>query len=321
MLPPVLPPALPVPSRGAGLAAGPIDPRSVEVFYWVVQLGGFRRAADRLHTTQPAVSARIAGLEAALGVRLLERGQRRRVRATAEGVVLLSYAERLLALTGEMQAAFSAGALTGVVRLGVAETIVHTWLATLMQRLHENYPRLEVDIVVDVSVNLRAQLLAGEVDVALLMGPVGGAGVQDLVLCDYAVAWVAAPVFAHRFAAAPLTLAALAGVPIVTYARATRPYQHLRALFAAGPAPRLFANTSLASIARMVLDGIGVGVIAPAAIGAELAQGRLVLLDGPALEPLRFTASWRDGPDSLGAATVARLAQDVAKGEQFEQVR
>ena len=173
--------------------------------------------------------------------------------------MLLSYAERLLALTGEMQAAFSAGALTGVVRLGVAETIVHTWLATLMQRLHESYPRLEVDIVVDVSVNLRAQLLAGEVDVALLMGPVGGAGVQDLVLCDYAVAWVAAPGFAHRFAAAPLTLAALAGVPIVTYARATRPYQQLRALFAAGPAPRLFANTSLASIARMVLDGIGGG--------------------------------------------------------------
>ena len=82
----MLPPVLPVPSRGAGLAAGPIDPRSVEVFYWVVQLGGFRRAADRLHTTQPAVSARIAGLEAALGVRLLERGQRRRVRATAEGL-------------------------------------------------------------------------------------------------------------------------------------------------------------------------------------------------------------------------------------------
>lgn len=293
---------------------GSIDPRSVEMFYWVVQLGGFRRAAERLATTQPAVSARIAGLELALGVRLLERGQRRRVGPTADGVLLLGYAERLLAVTAEMQGAFAVGAPQGVVRLGVAETIVHTWLSILIRRLHAAYPRLEVDITVDVTVNLRSQLLGGEIDVALLMGPVGGSRTTDLDLCEYPLAWVAPPGFATE----PLTLAGLAAVPIVTYARATRPYQQVRALF--GPAqlgsaaaPRIFPNASLASIVRMVLDGIGIGVIAPAAIAGELERGALVRLEGPALEPLRFTASWREGPGSTTAAMVARLAQAVAR--------
>ncbi len=287
-----------------------IDPRSVEVFYWVVQLGGFRRAAERLATTQPAVSARVSALEAALGARLLERGQRRRVVVTPAGLLLLSFAERLMGLQAEMRAAFGVpGALQGTVRLGVSETIVHTWLSALVRALHGAYPRLELDIVVDVSGALRAGLLAGEIDVALLMGPVAAPRVRDLALCDYGLAWVARP---GMFGPGPLDLVALSAVPIVTYARATRPFQQVRELFAGRAAPRIFANASLASIVRMVLDGIGVGVLAPAAIGAELSSGALVVLDGPALEPLRFTASWREGPGGTLSAAVAHRAVAVA---------
>ena len=281
------------------------------MFYWVVQLGGFRRAAERLATTQPAVSARIAGLEAAVGARLLDRGQRRRVVVTPAGLRLLPYAERLMALQAEMRAAFGGGgAVQGTVRLGVSETIVHTWLSALVRQLHEAYPALQLDIVVDVSAALRAGLLAGEIDVALLLGPVAAPRVQDLPLCEHRLAWVARPAMALD---GPMDLAALARSPIITYARNTRPYQQVRELFGTrGPAPRILANASLASIVRMVLDGIGVGVIAPAAIAAELAAGTLVVLDGPALEPLRFTASWRDGPGSVLAATVAHMAVAVA---------
>ena len=52
------------------------DFRSLETFYWVAQLRSFRAAAEHLHTTQPAVSQRIANLEDELGVKLLERGPR-----------------------------------------------------------------------------------------------------------------------------------------------------------------------------------------------------------------------------------------------------
>ena len=290
-----------------------IDPRSIEAFWWVVQLGGFGRAAERLHTTQPSISARIAALEATLGARLLERGQRRRPSLTPQGMQLLGYAERLIALQAEMHAAFRPGAgLQGTVRLGVAETIVHTWLGTLVRRLHEAHPALEVDITVDISPALRTALLAGEVDVALLLGPVAAPRISDAPLCDFALAWVArAGAFEGQVGAAQL-----AATPIVTYARQTAPWRQVRdALDATRPAQpaRVFANASLASIVRMVQDGIGVGVIAPAAIRAELGSGALVLLETDLpLDPLRFTASWREGPGAAIAATVAREAQAVA---------
>ena len=299
-----------------------IDPKSVEVFYWVVVLGGFRRAAEKLATTQPAVSARVAGLEAALGARLLDRGQRRRISPTPAGLQLMGYAERLLALQDEMRAAFLApAALRGVVRLGVAETIVHTWLGTLVRRLHEAYPLIELDIVVEISAVLRASLLAGEIDVALLLGPVAAAGVRDLPLDEHPLGWIARPgLLPGLVPGGRLGLEALSCHPVITYARQTAPYQQVRDLFAGhvrdgGAAPRIFANASLASIVRMVLDGIGIGVIAPGAIRAELASGALVLLDAaPVLTPLRFTASWREVAGSGLAAAVARLAMEVAGG-------
>ena len=148
-----------------------IDPRTLEVFYWVVQLGGFRRAAEKLRTTQPAVSSRIAALEARLGASLLDRNRRRRVALTPRGTELLAYAERILALQGEMMAALADPAgLRGTVRLGTSETIVHTWLSALIRRVHEVHPSVTLDISVDISLNLREALVKGEVDVALLLG-------------------------------------------------------------------------------------------------------------------------------------------------------
>ncbi len=62
-------------------------------FRTVARMGSFRRAAEVLHLTQPAVSKQIRALELELGERLLERG--RTVRLTHAGEVLLNYAERV----------------------------------------------------------------------------------------------------------------------------------------------------------------------------------------------------------------------------------
>ncbi len=291
-----------------------IDLRSLEVFYWVVQLGGFRRAAAKLNTTQPAVSSRIAGLEAALGGQLLDRGRRRTPLLTPRGAEVLAYAERLLALHGELAAAMAApGGLHGTVRLGVSETIVHTWLSHLIRRLHEVYPHLTVDIQVDISTSLRASLLAGEVDAAFLLEAVAAPRVRSLALCEYPLAWVARPGLAPP--GRMLRLRDLAEWPIITYARGTAPHAELAGLFNQPGLPplRLFANSSLASIVRMALDGIGIGVIAPAAIARELAAGELQVLDAePALQPLAFSACWTETPGGGLAAAVTRLAKEVA---------
>jgi DNA-binding transcriptional LysR family regulator len=293
-----------------------IELRTLETFYWVAHLGGFRRAAEKLNTTQPAVSARIAQLEQAFNTRLIDRDKRHSA-LTPKGVELFAYAERMLALRTEMiMAVTSAGTLRGTVRLGLSETIVHTWLARLVKRLHERYPAITLEIAVDVSSNLRDALLAGELDVALLLGPVSAAKIKNLSLCHYPMAWIASPDL--PIAPGPLSLADLAAWPIMTYSRVTRPYRDVTELFARVeiPRPRFFANSSLASIVRMTLDGIGISAIPPAVIADELAAGRLRRLDcATALPPLVFTASYLDQPDNALAAIVALLAQTVAAEE------
>ena len=109
--------------------------RSLEIFYWTATLGSFRRASERVNTTQPAVSQRIAALEQEFGAPLFER-RARSVTLTATGRALLPYAERFLALRAEMRAALATPeTTTGILRLGVSDTIVQTWLARFVKRM------------------------------------------------------------------------------------------------------------------------------------------------------------------------------------------
>jgi DNA-binding transcriptional LysR family regulator len=141
-----------------------VDFRMLTTFTWVANLRSFRAAAVKLNTTQPAVSLRIAQLEQQLGVRLLERN-RRLVVPTEKGQKLLGFAERLLRLRAEMiESIGQRSSMHGIVRLGVAETIVHTWLPALIERVNGAYPNLELEIEVDVSPNLHGRLVARDLD-------------------------------------------------------------------------------------------------------------------------------------------------------------
>ena len=116
--------------------------KQYEAFYWVAQLGGFREAADFLNTTQPAISLRIKKFEGLLGVKLFEREDRPAV-LTPKGHELLPLAERLLNLADQFErSAIDPAHLTGLLRIGVAESIVNTWLAEFMAAIRQAYPRI-----------------------------------------------------------------------------------------------------------------------------------------------------------------------------------
>ena len=130
------------------------DFKAIETFMWVVTLGSFRGAAQKLNTTQPAISQRIAQLEREVGVKLLQR-DRRMVLPTPSGRQMMVYAEKLIGLRSEMLAEIGdRSAMRGVLRLGVAETIVHTWLSQLIKSVNHAYPNLSLEIEVDITSNL-----------------------------------------------------------------------------------------------------------------------------------------------------------------------
>ena len=102
--------------------------RFIEAFVWVARLRSFTAAAEKLYTTQAAISARIATLEDEFGVKLFER-DKRTVALTHSGEELLEYAEQLLGISARMVEAVSDRATyEGFVAVGVIEAVVHTWL-------------------------------------------------------------------------------------------------------------------------------------------------------------------------------------------------
>ncbi|WP_144635714.1 LysR family transcriptional regulator [Bordetella genomosp. 13] len=295
-----------------------IDLRNIETFFWVSTLGGFRAAAEKLNATQPAISQRIASLESDLGVRLFERDARG-ITLTAKGYELLSHAERMLQMRRDMQeAARAKNVMSGTLRLGVSETIVHTWLSRLMERLSDAYPALMVEIQVDTTTALETQLVSHQLDLAFLLGPVDEARAENLPLCTYPLRWLAGPKL--KVGRQPITLQRLAQWPIITYSSTTEPHQSVRRmLLDAGVAtPRMYGSSALSVIVRMAQDGIGTAVIAPVFLHKEIAQGELRVLDvkAPELPPLHYTASWMRGPDSVVARRVAEEAVRIAREEE-----
>ena len=284
------------------------------MFFWVARLGGFNRAAERLATTQPAVSQRIAGLEREFGVKLIER-RPRSVALTPKGRELFDYAERLMRLHSEMVTAVaSPAAKSGVVRLGVAETIVHTWLADYVEKIHVAYPKITLDIEVDVSPKLRDGLVEGSLDLAFLLGPVSAPRLSNVELCRYPLSFVARA--GLDLGPEPVPLARLVTMPVITYSKATRPYVTVRELLSRSnlEPPRIYASSSLSTIVRMTLDGIGVSVIPAAVIGAELARGDLrVVRSDVELPHLVFTATYALGPDGSLVERLTELAVEVAR--------
>jgi len=170
-----------------------IDFRNIETFFWAAALGSLRAASEKLGTTQPAVSQRIASLEAALGVRLFERDVRG-VTLTAKGQEMLSHAERMMQVRRDMlKAAQDQNVMSGTIRIGVAETIVQTWLSIFIEEVHSAYPALVLEIEVDSTHVLRSHLRSRQIDIAFLMGPVLEERVENLPLCIYSLSWVASP--------------------------------------------------------------------------------------------------------------------------------
>src|SRR6202163_741573 len=291
-----------------------VDFKSLETFLWVVTLGSFRAAGDKLNTTQPAISQRIAQLEREVGVKLLNRDHRV-ASPTPSGRQLMVYAEKLIGLRSEMLAEVSdRSAMRGVLRLGVAETLVHTWLPRLIKSVNTAHPNLSLEIEVDITPNLSARLLGQEIELAFLLGPLSASGVRNRVLCDYPIGFLASP--SLGLGSGPLKVQDLAKFSIITFPRKTQPYEIVRSLFNRPDLPpiRLHASASLATVIHMAIEGLGIAVIPTSIVENELADGRLQLLSTDLkILPLTFSASWLASPDTVAVELVADLAGKIAQ--------
>src|SRR5690606_31214000 len=208
-----------------------------------------------------------------------------------------------------LAAAGQPSTVSGHFRLGVAETLVHTWLPQLLERLHRRHPGLVVEIHVDTSHTLRTQLFAHQIDLAMLVGTSQDPREHSLHLWDYSLAWVASP--SLRLHDRSLSMEELGKYAIITYPSQSVPHHAVKRVLqdGGGQARRVYGGAYRSTIVPRAKLGRGRCVIASEIIQEELASGLLrILKTGPVLPDIGFHACWLGSPGEHTAPVVARRA-------------
>ena len=163
----------------------------LETLLWIARLGTFRAAAERLNTTQPAISARVREIEEQLGIAIFRREGRNMV-LTARGRRLVKECEPLWA--GFEKALLTASGFegaTGTVRIGTGEIAAASCLPGFVHAVERDLPGVTLEIELDLTARMLTQLLGGMIDMALLAGPVASPGIRTAEIGSVGLAWVA----------------------------------------------------------------------------------------------------------------------------------
>ncbi len=286
--------------------------RFVEAYYWAVSLKSVTRAAEKLFITQSALSARIAALEEELGVLLLDRRDKQ-FRVTAVGQRFHAHAQRLLELQRQIKTELgSEAAHPALLRIGVIESVAHSWLTDWLQELGKGPMRYELDLTVETTPLLTEQIRRGTLDLIVAAEPAGGAGVRTLALAPMEMVFVGHAVLHPR---KRFSLQDLARFDMMTFQRGSQPHVALLDVFRRGGVapPRVHAISSIASMAQLVEGGFGIATL-PKPVVQRMSR-RLplrVLGTDTTLAPLTLHASYRDEPGSTMITSALQVAARLA---------
>lgn len=139
-------------------------------FLDVVEYGSIAEVARKQGITPAAVNLRIKKIEEELGFKLLVRSGHT-VKPTAEGAHVVAQAQRVLQETRNLKAASQGPLVFGHVTIGAFDSAMTTLIPSLMVRLIDFHPNLEVTLVKGYSMHLYSEVCDGQVDAAVIVRP------------------------------------------------------------------------------------------------------------------------------------------------------
>ena len=263
----------------------------IEAFITISRAGGFTRAAELLHLSQPAVSRRIELLERELEAPLFERLPAG-IRLSEAGQAFLPYARQVLAAVEDGKAAVRALAEEeqGTITLALVGTLASTRLTTRLQTFRETYPRVQLRLCTARSDEVSTLVQQGDAHLGLRYFADPRPEIHSMPAIDEPLLVICA---AHsRFVAPePTGPADLLGVPWVTFP------------LSAGSSGEAFARllaqqllrSGLDSAERIVIDSLtaqkrlieadfGIGLLPASSVEEELRLGTVRVLDIAALQ-------------------------------------
>ncbi|MDD9939660.1 MAG: LysR family transcriptional regulator [Myxococcales bacterium] len=252
----------------------------LKIFAAIAQAGSMTTAARQLRVTQPAVSKRLAELEADLGMPLFDRVPRG-VRLTPAGQTLLPHAQRILSMADaaemELQDLGSLG--TGRLSIGASTTIGSYLIPQLFGRFHRLYPGVALELEIGNTARIQSAVLDDRLDMGLTEGFVISDALDVEAVAEDDMVVIVAP--GHPMLAQPPVRAAnLAEHPLLM----REPGSGTRDVIEAALAQRgitLSPAMSLGSteaLKNAVAAGLGVAIVSRLTVELELSTGRLAEL-------------------------------------------
>lgn len=256
--------------------------KTLSTFIKVAEEQSLSKAAKQLGYAQSTVTMQMQQLEQELGISLYERVGKQ-IRITQEGQELLQYAVHIVKTSQE---ALQVGkgkrkAISGTLRLGIADSIGEEWLAALLQHYVKACPEVHIRVRSGDSRSLTRLLLCNEIDLMMTLDH----RINDPVLVhahdrEEGVHFVAAP--AHPLTGRPsLSLAEILAHPLIRGEVSSPCEQDLEAAMAASGIvsdhPMEIENRAL--ILNLVEYGAGITLVPDRAVQNLLCDGRLTRLD------------------------------------------
>jgi DNA-binding transcriptional LysR family regulator len=149
--------------------------------------GSFKRAADSLYVSQPAVSLQVQHLERQLDIPLFDRGGRR-AQLTEAGRLLLSYGDRILSLCQETRRAIEdlQNLHGGTLIIGASQTTGTYLMPRMIGLFRHKYPDVAVQLHVHSTRRTAWSVANGQVDLAIIGGEIPTELQDSLEIVPYA---------------------------------------------------------------------------------------------------------------------------------------
>jgi DNA-binding transcriptional LysR family regulator len=281
----------------------------LKVFRAVAERLNFRKAAEHLLLTQPAVTLQIQALENDLGVRLFDRTAGR-IALTHQGTILLNYANKLAALVADAESELGTNEteVSGELSFGVSTTIAQYVLPRLLQAFLAEHPRVQFLLRSGNTGEIVQLLLEEKISLGLIEGPARDRGVRAEPFMEDELVLITAPTFSPERLTRPQLLACT--LLMREQGSGSRRVVE-NALEKAGFKLKSFQKVmdldSTEAIKSAVEAGLGVGFVSRWAVAKELELNTLKVGQVSGLDILRsFSLITPTGPEPKGPAGAFR---------------
>jgi DNA-binding transcriptional LysR family regulator len=299
-----------------------MDLAALEIFKAVVDHGGVNRAAERLHRVPSNVTTRIKQLEEKLGTQLFIRDGRR-LALSAEGQVLLGYANRLLQLSAEARAAVCGGPPRGKMTIGSLESTAAARLPAVLAKYHALYPEVELELVTGTSGALVSRLHERAIEAAFVAEPFNAAGLMSQLAFVEEIVLITAkggdPIRPPK---------GMRDVTLIAFANGCSYRRRLEAWLRAGKvhADRIIEFQSYHAIIACVAAGTGIAVVPRSVLELTAAGAEVKVIRLPAaVARARTQLVWRPSHHSTALEALKKLVvlRSVAKraGDRSKDAR